>query len=217
MANTAIYAVIFICFFLSGMAGLIYETVWVRKLTLIFGASVYSTSTVIAAFMAGLSLGSIYFGKLIDRYHKPLKLYAILEVCIAISALMVPFFIGMMETLYIPLYPYLQNHPYIFSLLRFAGSFLILLVPTFLMGGTLPILSKFIIPHFQQLGKNMGRLYAINTFGAVSGCLVGSFFLMPSFGISATNMIAVGINLGVAGLIILLSLGLIPKTHLPSR
>src|SRR5215813_234206 len=83
--------VILLCFFASGMSGLVYQVVWVRELVLVFGATTFAVSTVLTAFMGGLALGSYYFGKRSAHVHRPLRLYGLLEIGIGIYGLAVPF------------------------------------------------------------------------------------------------------------------------------
>ena len=87
-------SIILMFFFLSGASGLIYEVVWSRMLGLVFGATVYAVTTVLTAFMAGMALGSFYFGRSIDRRDNPLKIYAYLQFGIGVFALILPFIFG---------------------------------------------------------------------------------------------------------------------------
>ena len=88
--STYIQATILILFFLSGVAGLVYEVVWQRILVLVFGNTTLATTTIIAAFMGGLALGSFLFGRIADRFKRPLRLYVYLEVGIGIFAILLP-------------------------------------------------------------------------------------------------------------------------------
>lgn len=194
--------VIFVCFLLSGASALIYQVAWARHLTLILGSTSFAVSTVLTAFMAGLALGSYACGRLIDRVGTPLLVYAALELIVGLYALAVPWvFEGI-----VPLYQWtwLNFHPqfYAFSLLRFVLVFLVLLVPTTCMGATLPALSKFYaLSPAPSLALNVGRLYAVNTFGAVLGTLAAGFWLMPQWGLNQTVWTASGTNVALAALI----------------
>ena len=162
---------------MSGASGLVYEVVWTRQLTLVFGSTVFATSTVLTAFMAGLALGSYYFGRMADRERRPLRLYAILEAGIGVFALIWPLLLSALNAIYVLAYRGLGAEFYSLSLIRFALSFLVLLLPSTLMGGTLPILSRFFVNRLEKLGLNVGTLYALNTFGAVVGCIAAGSFL----------------------------------------
>ena len=122
-----------IIFFLSGASGLIYQIIWTRQLTLLFGSTVLAVSTVLTAFMAGLALGSVYFGKLADRQNSPMRLYAVLEILIGIYALIFPLFLLMLKASYILIYRSFNAEFYSLTLVRFAISFVIVLIPTTFM------------------------------------------------------------------------------------
>ncbi len=190
--------IVWLIFLLSGASGLVYEVIWTRQLTLLFGSTVFATSTVLTAFMGGLALGSYYFGRLADREKRPLRLYALLEVGIGAFALIWPLLLSVLNAIYILAYRGLDAEFYSLSLIRFVLSFLVLLVPSTLMGGTLPILSRFFVNRLEKLGLNVGALYALNTFGAVVGCVAAGFFLIQFLGVQASIYLAAAINFGVA-------------------
>src|ERR1044072_2887617 len=135
---TKSFKVISFCFILSGATGLIYEILWARMLGLVFGATTLAVSTVLAAFMGGLALGSALAGRLAPRITRPVSAYGWMEIGIAVYALLVPFLFQTVDDLYA--FVWQQLHPgfLAFTLLRFALSCLMLLVPTTLMGATLP-------------------------------------------------------------------------------
>ena len=170
-----------------------------RQLTLVFGSTVFATSTVLTAFMAGLALGSFYFGRKIDEGKlSPLKLYALLEVGIGGFCLIWPLLLTILNYLYILIYRNITSEFYLLSLIRFVLTFGILLIPSTLMGGTLPVLTRFFVKRLEQLGTNIGILYALNTFGAVIGTVAAGFFLIQALGITWTLRVAIAINFGVA-------------------
>jgi spermidine synthase len=187
-----------VLFFFSGAGSLVYQVVWVRMLVLVFGTTVFAVSTVLAAFMAGLALGSVCFGRLVDRRGNGLKIYALLELLIGLCALLlVPVFAGL-DGFYTSAYRILDGHPYVFALFRFGLSFLVLLVPTTLIGGTLPVLSKFVVRRLPRVGRAVGVLYAVNTFGAVAGTIAVAFVLLEQLGIRGTILVAAGANFLIA-------------------
>ena len=136
---------LYLIFFASGATGLVYEVIWVRLTGLVFGNTSFSIATVIGAFMAGLALGSWLLGRFADTYERPLRLYGILEILIGISAFLVPVAFRSMDTVYWAIAPSLEAVPGADLLVRFLSSFAIMVVPTFLMGGTLPILSRYFV------------------------------------------------------------------------
>ncbi len=192
-------------FLISGAAGLIYQVVWSRSLTLIFGSTTLAVSTVITAFMAGLGLGSWIFGRYSDRLKKALPLYALLEVGIALAALLFPLLIKVLQPAFLGVSRNLPDSYILFPLLRFLICLIALLLPTVLMGGTLPVMTRFFVKEKGTLGGNVSTLYALNTFGAMIGCFTAGFFLIPELGINGTVAIAVAINLLAAAVALVVS------------
>ncbi len=191
-------------FFLSGIAGLVYEVVWARLLERVMGASVYSITTVLTVYMAGLALGSFLAGKFIDRRDDPLRIFGFLQGAIGIYCLLVPAIVAATIPIYRAAYQSMTAGFHTFSLVRFLISGLVLLVPTTLMGATLPVLSKYMTRRFERVGQTVGGLYAINTLGAVVGSFAAGFILMPGLGMTGTIVAASAINIVVAGLVLLL-------------
>lgn len=195
-----------ILFFASGVSALIYQVLWLRLLALVFGVSVYATSTVLASFMAGLALGSYAGGRLGDRVRHPLAWFGLVEVLIGLTALATPAVLRLAEQGYIVLYPLLPPTVLPLSTIRFLFSFTILVVPTTLMGATLPLIIKSSVFRIEGFGHRAGLLYATNTAGAVTGVLLAGFYLIGSAGIetsfrvAATLNVLVGIAAGLAAL-----------------
>ena len=199
MKQKAAIRLITILFVLSGLCGLVYEVIWVRFFGLVFGNTVYASSTVLSVFMAGLGLGSGLFGRYIDRRKNTLTVYAMLEAGIGISGLLVPMLINGVSPLYGFIFRHFHPSFYEISLIRLFVSFLILIVPCTLMGATLPVISKFISGTFGGTPEQRaGGLYAANTFGGVIGCLGSGYFLIGTVGLIATTVIAAFLNLAIA-------------------
>src|SRR5688572_25751465 len=133
------------CFFLSGAAGLIDEVVWSRYLHLILGSTSYSIATVVATYMAGLGLGAWWFGRRADRHPQPARLYAVLELGIAGYALLSPFLFAGLLQLFVWLHRWAEPGVALGLAMRAVLAALALLVPTVLMGGTLPLLSRELV------------------------------------------------------------------------
>lgn len=187
------YAAIVAIFFASGAAGLVYEVLWTRQLTLVFGATTYAVSTVLATYMAGLAIGSYVLGRWIDRRANPLLVYAVLEACIGAYALLVPFLFSLLETPYV----LLRQMDLPFSVLVLGRSVLaalVLLPPTIMMGGTFPALTRFWVRNLAEVGRGAGLLYFINTAGAVAGCAIAGFVLIEHLGVSGSAYVAIVIN-----------------------
>ena len=187
-----------VLFFFSGVSSLVYQVVWARMLTVVFGTTLLATSTVLSAFMAGLALGSWVLGRHIDRCKHPLRVFAALEVGIGLFALFFPSISANLGNAYGALVG-LQGNFYLFSLTRFALCFALLLIPTALMGGTLPVVAKFAVRRLGGLGGRVGQLYAVNTLGAVVGVLAATFGLMEGLGLQGTTQAIAVVNFLVAG------------------
>lgn len=190
------------CFFFSGLAGLIYEVVWARQLSLFLGITSYAHAAVITAYMLGLAAGSLYFGWRADNRSQPVKTYAWLEVGIGIYAAMTPWLFSGLQSVYVGIADISGIGEMSGYLARFAITLLALLLPTFLMGGTLPLLVRGVLTELPGLGKITGRFYGINTLGAMLGTLLAGYLLLPLVGVKATILVGVVINFGVAVIVL---------------
>ena len=185
-------------FFVSGAAGLIYEIVWTRMLSYVFGTSTYALSAVVVAYMGGLALGAVLAGRVSDRLRSPLLAYTAIEVAIGVLGgllLLILPHLSLVDRANFALFG--QN----FALLtagRFIAAIGVLLVPTFLMGATLPLLSRAIVRSEAHLGGRVATLYGINTGGAVLGAFCAGFFLIKEFGLYGSEYVAVALNLVAA-------------------
>jgi spermidine synthase len=194
---------IFLFFFVSGATGLIYEVVWTRLLTLVMGNTHYSISTVLTAFMGGLALGSYVGGKAIDRKFNPLMVYAFLEAGIGLYCLLIPSLIDLAFPLFKLIYLNFGDSYTQASLARFFVCVGILILPATFMGATLPVLSKFVTQEEAHIGKDVGTLYSINTFGAVFGAWASAFIFMRLLGVHSTIWMAALSNLAISTVIFL--------------
>jgi spermidine synthase len=191
-------------FILSGISGIVYEIIWVRSFGLVFGNTIFASSTVLSVFMTGLALGSWLLGKRIDRLKNALTIYAFLELGIGMCGMLVPLCIHGVSPLYAIIYRHFHPSFYQISLIRLFVSFLILIVPCTLMGGTLPVISKFISETFGGMPeKRAGRLYAANTLGSVFGCLISGYFLIGAIGLIGTTAFAVFLNIAIAVVVLI--------------
>src|SRR5215510_12812779 len=138
---TKSFKIISLCFVLSGATALIYEVLWARMLGLVFGATTLAVSTVLAAFMGGLALGSALAGKFSRAIERPLITYGLIEIGIGLYAILIPFLFNWVDNAYAFVYQHFQPGFFVFSIWRFALSCLLLLIPTTLMGATLPVLT----------------------------------------------------------------------------
>jgi spermidine synthase len=205
MTERAAFRGLLLCLVLSGLSGLVYEVAWVRSLELIFGATSFAVATVLASFMGGLAAGSGLAGRLAERlapFH-PLKVYAAFEGLIALVALLIPPAFRAM----VPVYQAVAQHTGASfaaqSAMRFLLCVAVLLLPTALMGATLPVVSRFAFPpgsgREREGARRVGVLYAVNTCGAVFGCALAGFVLLPALGLLGTQWLAVALNVAAAG------------------
>ena len=197
-------------FTLSGISGLIYEVVWLRLLTLVFGVTVYAVSTVLTVFMGGLALGGFLAGRFADRLQRPLRAYGLIELAIAGSALLTPAAFGVLNAVYRSLYPVLPENLTLVSIVRFVLACVILLVPTTLMGMTLPIVVRSSLGRSASLGTSISLLYACNTAGGILGAYLAAFVLIGTVGVRGTTATAVLLNAAVGVTAIVLDLRLRP-------
>jgi spermidine synthase len=189
----AVWAIL-LCFFASGVSGLVYQVVWVRELVLVFGATTFAVSTVLTAFMGGLALGSYYFGRRSETVARPLRLYGLLEIGIGAYGLAVPLIFAALPSVYHYFWRW-QLSLFALSIFRFVFDTLVLIVPTALMGATLPVLSSFYARDIGRIGLRVGSLYALNTFGAVLGAAATGFVLIPALGMNAATTTAATMNI----------------------
>ncbi|MFH1132241.1 MAG: fused MFS/spermidine synthase, partial [Pseudomonadota bacterium] len=193
-----------ICFFFSGASALVFQVVWTRLFSLVFGTSTLAISTVLTAFMGGLALGSYLAGRLADRLRDPLRVYALAEFGVGVCALLLPLVVATFNGANQYIYQHFQQNYILLAGIRFVLSASVILIPTTLMGATLPFLSRYFVQtkaEHAQVGMRVGTLYAINTSGAVLGALLGGFILLPELGLQLTNKLAAGTNFGLAILV----------------
>ncbi len=198
MNPARVFPALIACFFASGLAALVYQTAWTRQLSFVFGASELAVATVLAAYMAGLALGAAAAGRIGPRIANPVRVYGWLELGIAVSALAVPF--GMKAATGVLLHAFGDQAGLPAAADGGIGffyasvAFLLLMIPTALMGATLPLLARHVVQNDDELGNKVGRLYAWNTAGAVAGTALTAFVLLPAFGLGRTVWVAVAVN-----------------------
>jgi MFS family permease len=182
----------------SGFCGLVYQMAWLRLLRLVFGASTAASAAVLAIFMGGLGAGSYFLGPRADRSSNPLRLYAHLEIGIAIAAGLTPLLVGGIRALYVSLGGSQGLGVVGGTALRLLLSIVVLGLPAFLMGGTLPATVRAVMRKLDAGRRDLGLLYAVNTLGAVVGALVTTFVAIEFLGIRKTIWVAALVNLLVA-------------------
>jgi len=170
-------------FLASGAASLIYQVVWFKQLQFVLGSSTFAVSMTVAGFFFGLSLGSWLGGKLADRVRRPLGAYALLELALGILAILVTLFLSNWSAWAPGLAPLVGDPSFKGGLLTVVFSFGTLVLPTMLMGATLPILAKHVVREHTVLAQRIGVLYGVNTLGAAIGCAAVGFVLIGALGV----------------------------------
>jgi spermidine synthase len=182
----------------SGACALVYQVAWFREFRLVFGASTAATAAVLALFVAGLGAGGLYFGRRADAHEAPVRLYALLELGVALSAALTPALLWITRRAYVALGGTSVLGLFVGTSIRLLLSALVLAVPTFLMGGTLPAVAKAVQADDDRGRRRIGWLYGLNTLGAVTGSLAANFWLLETLGSRRTLFTACAINVIVA-------------------
>ncbi len=188
----------YVFFFLSGAVSLTLQVAWVKALSLFFGADAYSAAITLTVFMGGLALGSWLASGFADRSPRPLALYGLCEIFIALSAYMVPLVLAAFQEGYRDVYNAPIENSKAFSYLFKSGiAIAALLVPTALMGATLPLVVRAFCRDVTEVGRQAGTFYAFNTMGALAGTIVAGFILLPRLGTDTTVTLVVGVGMTV--------------------
>jgi len=182
-------------FFVSGATSLLYEILWMRRLTLVFGATQLAIATVLAAFMGGLAIGAAIGGRLADKRGDVLKVYGLLEIAIGAFALVFPTLLGAATWIYAGLVEAESAHLASSQFIHFLAMVVLLVIPTAAMGATLPLLVRRASGKLSRVGRRAGLLYGFNTAGAVVGTWATGFVFLPLLGVRGTELTAAGANL----------------------
>lgn len=188
----------------SGASGLAYQVLWLRELSLVFGVTVYAASTVLAAFMGGLAIGSAGAGRLLQRVGRPILAFGLAEILIGLTALVTAMVLDRAEPLDAALHHLTGGHLGALTAGRFLAATALLIVPTSLMGLTLPLISASSVVR-ASLGSRLSLAYGVNTAGGVLGAMVAGFVAIPAIGADGAIRAAAAINLTVGVVALLLS------------
>ena len=195
---------VFLCFLLvvSGTASLIYEVVWRRWLTDLVGSSSAATAIVLAVFMGGLSIGSWLAGRCVDKVKRPIRVYAVLELCIVGLALLPAGEVALLTPLFVKLAGWLGPESIWLDVARFATAVVAIGPPAVLMGATFPVVVRALATRPGSLGNRSAAAYSANNLGAVCGTLLAGFLLIEWLGLRGAGFAAAGLGV-VAGLLAL--------------
>lgn len=192
-------------FFLSGFSALVYQVVFSKILSYTFGSNSSAVYSILATYMGGMAIGAWLGGKIVLSKRPPLTIYAAIELVIAIYCLLSPMLFRLVQLLYTHIGNGMQPGTIGLDTIRFLLGVLVLLLPTILMGMSLPVL----IAHFkirnQTYGNSIAVLYATNTLGAAMGALVCGYLIIPAVGIKLTIYTAAWLNIAAAGIAYLYS------------
>lgn len=205
--NRVLSPILYAVFFLSGAAALLFETLWFRQAGLTFGNSVTASSLVLAAFMGGLALGNGLSARLGRRVVRPVRVYALLEIAIALSGVVIVWILPALAAGLSAFLASFLDQSLLLNALRLLLSFALLIVPTTAMGATLPILVRALRVRDDasvsgaggDFGIALGRLYACNTLGAVVGAVAGEVAIIEWVGVLGTAWVAALLDLIAAG------------------
>ena len=183
-------------FFFSGFAALVFEVIWIRYISLIYGSSLYSFSIVLASFLIGLALGSMYIKKIIEKSKDKVRLFAYVELLIGVLGIILIGIFPLIEFVFLWISTVISYFPLFFPLL-FLVCFLILLAPTMLMGATLPIISSIYVNDL-KVAHDVGRLYGINSLGSIFGSFLAGFVIIPKLGLAYSSLFAAAVYFLIA-------------------
>jgi len=186
--------------FVSGACSLVYQTGWLREFRLIFGGATPATAAVLAVFMGGMGLGGIWMGRRAEGVVHLLKLYAMLEFGIGITAAATPWILDGVRALYVRTGGVLTLGTTGASVAQLVLAVLVMGVPCFLMGGNLPPAMKWIATDADRQRGGMGILYGANALGAVVGVLGSTFWSLETLGTRVTLWLAAGCHAVLGGI-----------------
>jgi len=203
-------------FFLSGIAALIFETLWFRLAGLTLGNSVWSATLVLSAFMGGLSLGNALVARMHARVARPVRLYAALELAIGVGGVAVVIALPRLSTALSPSLAALVDTPWLLNAARLAIAFVVLVIPATAMGATLPVITEAASRTNANFGANLGVLYGWNTLGSMLGAIATEVVLVRLLGLASSGLLAMTLNLVAALLALQLPLGAEQATPTPA-
>ncbi len=192
--DASLFPTLCLLFFASGACGLIYQQLWLRQLSLVFGVTIYAVSTVLAAFFGGLALGSVLAGRWTARTTRPLHWYGVVEILVGALALMTPAALRAVERVYVAVAGFAPDSVAALTAARFVLSFVVLLVPATLLGATLPLVASSRAVRGSRVGERISVLYASNTAGAITGTLVAGFWMIGGLGVISSFRVAATVN-----------------------
>ncbi len=192
-------------FFCSGATALVYEVIWSKFLSQMFGSTIYAQTVVLAVFMGGLALGNKLFGRRADTLQRPVHVYGYLEIAIGLYAFFFPTLNGAADHLFVKIGSGIAQRTILLLALKGALSAILLLGPTILMGGTLPLLAAWLQHSTPDAARRSARFYSVNSLGAVVGAAFAGFWLVQNLGMVSSLQMTAILNLVIGGTAIFVS------------
>ncbi len=186
---------IYICFFFSGFSALIYEVAWLNRVQLLVGHSVYSMATTLAAYMGGIALGALLVPAFRRSEMNSFSLYLLAELLIGLYGLIFYPLLKLVRPLYLLLSGLSDSSAFLHGFAQFLFCAGLILIPTILMGTTLPLLVNYLSSKKNDISLNLPKLYTVNAAGAAVGCFCTGFILLPNLGYTQTSLVAAGMNI----------------------
>ena len=174
--------------FLSGGSALVFQVLWIKQLSLVVGVEVSAIAGAVSAFFLGLALGGWILGRRADSLAQPVRFYALLELGVGFACVAVTWALAHSAAPFVAIEAYSGVAAWLVI-----GA--LLAIPSFLMGGTLPVLLRAVTRQDGGASRRGGALYAANTCGAILGALLPAFFLIPRFGVQGAALAAASLNL----------------------
>jgi spermidine synthase len=199
------WAAVLLLFFLSGATALVYEVLWMKELGLLFGNTSYAAATTLAAFFLGMATGGWFWGQRAGRLKNPLSTYGLLELAVAVSVAGYFLMLDGYHQLYPALFERFGTDRWAFVAVKFGLAMLVLAPPAFFVGGTLPVISQYLVRERSSVGRNVALIYAVNTFGAALGALLAGFCLPLWLGFDQTYRMAMALSAAIGVTAILLA------------
>lgn len=185
---------VLVLFFCSGATALVYEVVWSKFLSQIFGSTIYAQTVVLAVFMGGLALGNKIFGRRADRLRQPVRVYGYLEIAIGLYAFFFPSLDRWVDRIFVAVGTGIAEHPGLLLAWKGFLSAALLLGPTILMGGTLPLLAAWLQKFSSDAGRRSALFYSVNSLGAVVGAGLAGFWLVQNLGLVSSLQMTAMVN-----------------------
>lgn len=192
-------------FFCSGATALVYEVIWSKFLSQMFGSTIHAQTVVLAVFMGGLALGNRIFGRWADGMSRPVQAYGFLEIAIGFYAFLYPTLNGLADLVFVRVGSGIAGNSALLLALKGTLSMGLLLGPTILMGGTLPLLAAWLQKSSSDAGRRSARFYSVNSLGAVTGAAVAGFWLVQNLGMIGSVQVTAVLNILIGCVAILVS------------